>query len=78
MARLFKMEITFHDEVEPLKQIMETHAGYSHKVAFKTIDPTNIGFIDVKTLDKLWFHNQNEQMDFCSFIDRKSDWKNLL
>ena len=58
MARLFKMEITFHEEVEPLKQKMETHAGYSHKVAFKTIDPTNIGFIDVKTLDNFFKRNR--------------------
>jgi Ca2+-binding EF-hand superfamily protein len=58
MARLFKMEIVFHGEVEALKQRMETHPGYSHRVAFKTIDPTNIGFIEVKTMDNFFKQNK--------------------
>ena len=58
MARLFKMEIEFHTEVEPLKHRMETHPNYSHKTAYKTLDPTNLGFIEVKTLDNFLKRNR--------------------
>jgi Ca2+-binding EF-hand superfamily protein len=37
---------------------METNAKYSHKLAFKTLDPTNIGFIEVKTIDGFFKRNR--------------------
>ena len=48
----------FHSEVEPLKQKMETNPNYSHKIAYKTLDPTNLGFIEVKTLDNFLKRNK--------------------
>ena len=32
--------------------------SYSHQLAFKTIDPGNIGFIEIKTLDGFFKRNQ--------------------
>jgi Ca2+-binding EF-hand superfamily protein len=31
---------------------------YTHKLAFKTIDPTNLGFIELKTLDNFFKRNK--------------------
>jgi Ca2+-binding EF-hand superfamily protein len=37
---------------------METVPTYSHKLAYKAIDPTNLGFIEVKTLDNFFKRNK--------------------
>lgn len=37
---------------------METVLAYSHQLAFKAIDPTNIGFIELKTLDNFFKRNR--------------------
>ena len=58
MARLFKMECDFHAELEEKKQKMECVMSYNHALAFKTIDPGNIGFIELKTMDSFFKSRQ--------------------
>jgi len=54
LARLVKMEIMLHRDSEILKQRFESHADYSPDLAFKSVDRTNLGFIDIKTLDNFF------------------------
>ena len=51
LSRLIKMECEFHVAVEEKKQQMECVMSYNHALAFKTIDPGNLGFIEIKTID---------------------------
>ena len=37
---------------------MESFIDYTHQLAFKTIDSSNIGFIEIKTLDGFFKRNR--------------------
>ena len=51
------MECNLFEEVEEIKREMESIMSYNHQLAFKEIDPGNIGFIEIKTLDGFFKRN---------------------
>lgn len=54
LVRLFQKEVEFHNESENLKQRFECQLDYTEDATYKTMDPTNIGFIDLKILDSFF------------------------
>ena len=54
LIRLLHKEVEFHNESEVLKQRFECQMDYTEDSTYKTVDPTNIGFIDLKTLDSFF------------------------
>ena len=51
LSRLIKMEVETHCEQENLKQIFESMPDWTPQLAYKAVDATNIGFIDMKALE---------------------------
>lgn len=54
MARLFKSEIIMHRECEEVAQQLESMMEYSEEGCFATLDPGNLGFLEIKTVDSFF------------------------
>ena len=75
LGRLISREIILHRESEELKQRLECHADYTPELAFKCIDSTNIGFLDVKLMDNFFksLQSKNIHIEDNAAIIRRFD-----
>lgn len=54
LARLLRSEVELHQETEALKQRLESSRDFAPDAAYKSVDYTNIGRIDIKCLDNFF------------------------
>ena len=75
LSRLIKAEVDLHIETEELKQKLESARDFEKNAAYKSVDYTNIGHIDMKCLDNFFkrVFTKNVQIEDNAAIIRRLD-----